>query len=194
MARPREFDEPAVLDAAILCFWKQGYEATSVRDLAQSMGITGASLYNAFGDKRSLFGRALDRYLDLRMRGFIARHEASGSPRQAIEEFLREAIRRSVEDKDRRGCLLVNSSLELAPHDPECREVIDAALSEIEGFFLRCVTRGQQDGTIAATRSPDDVAKALFGILLGLRVMARVRPERAVLEGMVSPVLSLLEK
>ena len=56
MARPREFDEGEALDAAMDCFWRDGYEATSVRDLAARMGITGASLYNAFGDKRSLFG------------------------------------------------------------------------------------------------------------------------------------------
>ena len=59
MARPREFDESAALDAAVDCFWREGYEATSVRDLAARMGITGTSLYNAFGDKRSLFRQAL---------------------------------------------------------------------------------------------------------------------------------------
>ena len=59
MARPREFDEDAVLDAAAHQFWIYGYKATSVRDLARGMGITGASLFNAFGDKRSLFERAL---------------------------------------------------------------------------------------------------------------------------------------
>ena len=64
MARPREFDEAAVLDAAIERFWQSGYEATSVRDLADEMNIAGASLYNAFGDKRSLYERALNRYLD----------------------------------------------------------------------------------------------------------------------------------
>jgi AcrR family transcriptional regulator len=64
MARPREFDEAAVLDAAIARFWQHGYEATSVRDLADEMNIAGASLYNAFGDKRTLYERALNRYLD----------------------------------------------------------------------------------------------------------------------------------
>ena len=64
MARPREFDEGAVLDAAVLCFWKQGYEATSVRDLVAQTGITAASLYNAFGDKRALYQRALDHYVE----------------------------------------------------------------------------------------------------------------------------------
>jgi TetR/AcrR family transcriptional repressor of nem operon len=60
MARPREFDEATVLEAAMNCFWAQGFEQTSVRDLAERMGITGASLYNAFGDKRSLYRRAAD--------------------------------------------------------------------------------------------------------------------------------------
>ena len=64
MARPREFDEADALDAATDCFWRDGYEATSVRDLAARMGITGASLYNAFGDKRSLFREVLQRYAD----------------------------------------------------------------------------------------------------------------------------------
>ena len=58
MARPREFDETSVLEAAMNCFWAQGFEQTSVRDLAERMGITGASLYNAFGDKRSLYRQA----------------------------------------------------------------------------------------------------------------------------------------
>src|SRR5258708_39246473 len=58
MARPREFDETTVLEAAMNCFWAQGFEQTSVRDLAEQMGITGASLYNAFGDKRSLYSQA----------------------------------------------------------------------------------------------------------------------------------------
>src|SRR5258707_6958500 len=63
MARPREFDETTVLEAAMNCFWAQGFEQTSVRDLAERMGITGASLYNAFGDKRSLYRQSFLPYL-----------------------------------------------------------------------------------------------------------------------------------
>src|SRR5579871_6171429 len=81
MARPREFDEAAVLDAAIERFWLRGYEATSVRDLADEMNIAGASLYNTFGDKRSLYERALNRYLDSTFRERIRRLEPSLPPR-----------------------------------------------------------------------------------------------------------------
>jgi TetR/AcrR family transcriptional repressor of nem operon len=64
MARPREFDEVTALDAAIGCFWQRGFEATSMRDLAASMGLSAPSLYNTFGDKRALFTRALEHYLE----------------------------------------------------------------------------------------------------------------------------------
>ena len=71
MARPREFDETAALDAAVACFWQRGYEATSVQELANKMGISAPSLYNAYGDKHALFVRALERYLDRSMRARI---------------------------------------------------------------------------------------------------------------------------
>ena len=118
MARPREFDEATVLEAAMNCFWAQGFESTSVRDLAEEMGITGASLYNAFGDKRSLYRRALAYYLETSVRDRVSRLEQL-SPFQAIHAFFDEVIERSITDKQRRGCMLVNAALELAPYDAE---------------------------------------------------------------------------
>ena len=118
MARPREFDETMVLEAAMNCFWAQGFEQTSVRDLAERMGITGASLYNAFGDKRSLYRQAFVHYLTQTVRDRVARLEKLPSA-LAIRTFFDEIIERSVDDEQRRGCMLVNAALELAPDDPE---------------------------------------------------------------------------
>jgi TetR/AcrR family transcriptional repressor of nem operon len=193
MARPREFDEAAVLDAAIERFWLRGYEATSVRDLADEMNIAGASLYNTFGDKRSLYGRALSRYLDQTFRERIRRVESALPPREAIAAFLQEIIKRSLTDKQRRGCMLVNSAIESAPFDPDFLSIVATFLSEVEGFFLRCVSRGQRDGTITRAYSAADLSKSLLGTLLGIRVLARVRPERALLEGLVRPIFGLLD-
>src|SRR5258708_26576225 len=130
MARPREFDETTALNAAIDCFWHRGYEATSVRDLAASMGLSGPSLYNAFGDKRALFVRALERYLDFSPRARIKRLQTSLPPKIAVRRFIEEIIDRSLSDPDRRGCLLINSALEVAPHDEELRALIAARLAE----------------------------------------------------------------
>jgi TetR/AcrR family transcriptional repressor of nem operon len=193
MARPREFDEAAVLDAAIERFWQHGYEATSVRDLADEMNIAGASLYNAFGDKRSLYARALNRYLDRTFRERIIRIEPSLPPREAIVAFLREIVKRSLTDKQRRGCMLVNSAIESAPHDATFFDIVAVFLDEVERFFFRCVSNGQRDGTITKAHSAEDLSKSLLGILLGIRVLARVRPERKLLEGLLRPVFALLD-
>jgi len=193
MARPREFDEAAVLDAAIERFWQSGYEATSVRDLADEMNIAGASLYNAFGDKRSLYERALNRYLDQTFRERIRRLEPSLPPREAIIAFLQEIVKRSLADKQRRGCMLVNSAIESAPHDSKFFDIVAIFLDEVERFFFRCVSNGQKDGTITRAYSAEDLSRSLLGALLGIRVLARVRPERKLLEGLLRPILGLLD-
>lgn len=192
MARPREFDEEAALDAATAHFWSHGYEATSVRDLATTMGLTGASLYNAFGDKRALFERALDRYVERGFRDRVRRFENHLPPRDAIVAFFEEIIALSVGDPHRKGCLIVNSALELAPHDRQFHRVLNAVLKEMESFFLRCVSAGQADGSIPLDISASDSAKSLLAALMGLRVLARVNPQRELLEGAARPVLAMI--
>src|SRR5262245_15188792 len=110
MARPRRFDEAAALQSAIDCFWQHGYEATSMRDLAESMGVSAPSLYNAFGDKQTLFARALERYLECTTRDRLARIEASLPPKAAICSFFSEIIEHSLADPERKGCFLVNAA------------------------------------------------------------------------------------
>jgi TetR/AcrR family transcriptional repressor of nem operon len=193
MARPRQFDEDAALGAAMRCFWFRGYEATSVRDLARHMGMTGASLYNAFGDKRALFRRVLDHYVATTLGERIARFEPALPPRAAIGAFFDEVVRLSLDDPERKGCLLINSALELAPHDGEFRQVISDVLGQLEGFFLRCVRAGQKDGSITDAQPADDLARLLLATLMSLRVMARARPEPAMLHGLVRPALAVLD-
>ncbi|MGX5847374.1 TetR/AcrR family transcriptional regulator [Mesorhizobium sp. PL10] len=193
MARPREFDETAALDAAIQQFWANGYEATSVRDLAGCMGITGASLYNAFGDKRSLYRQALNRYVDQSFGDRVRRFETHLPPREAIRAFFSEIIERSLADPQRKGCMLINSASEVAPHDPEFQPVIANILAEVEAFFRRCVDKGQKDGSIACLLSADDLARHMLAILVGIRVLVRARPERELLEGMVRPAMAMLD-
>jgi TetR/AcrR family transcriptional repressor of nem operon len=143
MARPREFDEATVLEAAMNCFWAQGYELTSVRELAKQMGITGASLYNAFGDKRSLYRQVLGHYLEQTVRDRVARLEQL-PPFPAIRTFFDEIVERSVTDKQRRGCMLVNSALELAPYDPEFQKLVTQEMIFIEHFSGDVSRRGKR--------------------------------------------------
>lgn len=193
MARPREFEEGAVLDAAVRRFWSRGFEATSMRDLAGAMGITSASLYNAFGDKRSLYRRALGHYVESTLGDRIRRIEQRVPPREAITAYFDEIIERSLDDPARKGCMLVNSAMELGPHDPEFQQEITEVTGRIEAFFRRCVVAGQQDGTITRSQPAEDLARHLLGLLFGLRALSRVRPERALLEGLLRPAYALLD-
>ena len=193
MARPREFEEQFVLKAVMQCFWNRGYEATSVKDLVAKTGITAASLYNAFGDKRALFRAALDQYIESSVGERIRRCETL-APRKAIEGFLQDILNRSLSDRDHKGCLLVNSALEIAPHDAEFQEVIATVFRRIEGFFLKCIKAGQADSTITPSVPARDLAHHLLAVLMGVRVLTRVRPERALLEGVIRSALAVLDR
>ncbi len=193
MGRPRTFDDETALDAAIQCFWHRGYEATSVRELSASMGICGTSLYNAFGGKRALFVKALEHYLDRSTRARIRRLETSLPPKEAVRAFIAEIIERSLADRDRRGCFLINSALEVAPHDGELGAAIAARLGEIEDFFHRAIAAAQAAGDVPPSRSARDLARLLLGVLLSVRVLARAKPDRDLLEGVARPALALLD-
>jgi TetR/AcrR family transcriptional repressor of nem operon len=157
------------------------------------MGITGASLYNAFGDKHALFRRALDRYIETGLSDRLERIEGHLPPREAISAFFDDIVERSLGDPQRKGCLLVNAALEVAPHDPELQRVVSKFFTKVEEFFHRCVIAGQKSGTITLVQPSQDLARLLLGTLLGIRVMARARPERALLEGLVKPAFALLD-
>ena len=126
------------------------------------------------------------------MRPRIARCETSRTPAGAIRGFIAEIIRHSLED-ERRGCFLVNSALEIAPHDPEIGALIAERLGELEAFFRRCVTAGQRDGSIPLDRDAGDLARLLLCVVLGIRVLARSRPDRTLLEGVARPALALID-
>jgi TetR/AcrR family transcriptional regulator, transcriptional repressor for nem operon len=172
-------------------FWTHGYEATSVRDLANQMGITGASLYNAFGDKRSLYRLALERYLERSVRQRIRSGE-NLPPLEAITSFFGEVIKISINDKSRRGCMLVNTALEIGPEDVEFQEFVANEISSIEAFFMRCIKAGQNDGSVRSNVRAIESAKMLLSVLLGIRVLARSRPQRALLGGSVRAAIDAI--
>jgi TetR/AcrR family transcriptional repressor of nem operon len=191
MARPREFDEATALDAAMEHFWLHGYQSTSVRELAAAMGITAASLYNAFGDKRTLFKLALARYIETGIEGRVIRERQSTI--RAIDVFFKDIVNHSLNDNNRKGCLLVNSALELGDDDTELKGVVSDVFGEIEGFFKRAIAGGQEQGEISTGLPATELARLLLGALLGIRVLARVRPNRALLEGIARSAVLVLK-
>lgn len=180
MGRNKSFDETEVLDRAVQRFWTRGYRATSVRDLEQATGLTTASLYNTFGDKKSLFRSALQRYLDVSTRRRIAALETSQQPLAAIGSFLGAVVEASASSRD--GCFLVNSAVEVAAHDSEIGEDVAAALRDVEAALLTAVRRGQDDGSITADVEAGRLATSLLGTIVAIRVMSRLPVGRHTLD------------
>ena len=192
MGRPREFDEADVLAAAGEIFWAKGYEATSTRDLTAGTGLTPSSLYGAFGDKRGIYLKALDQYLGRTLRERIARIEGSETSIAAIQAFFTEMVERSLGDPQHCGCMMVNTAIEATTADPELQRIIADETVQIERFFRRTVAAGQAAGEIATDQPADDLARHLLSVLLGLRVLARVRPDPGLLGAVARSALAML--
>lgn len=190
MPRTKEFEPGEALDAAMQLFWRKGYAATSIRDLLDGMGIGYGSLYNTFGDKHALFLASLDRFRELRTSWIDEVLEDSGL--SGIEEVFRRTVDGLVSFEPRRGCLLANTAVELGPHDAEVAAKISRYVRHTEAVFERAVIRAQEAGEIPADRDPRALARFLVNALHGLRVLARVGTDRAVLEDAVRVALDVL--
>lgn len=188
----KQFDETEALGKAMRAFWAHGYEATSIQDLVDCTGLNRGSIYATFGGKRSLFLKALAHYETHHRRAWLEALRSRHTPRAAILSVFEGAIGAALSDRSRSGCFLVNTAIELSPHDPEVAEAVAAGLCETEAFFRDSLLEGQQMGEIPASVDATHTARALLGLLTGLRVLARSRPERPLLEALVEQAAALL--
>lgn len=193
MPRKKEFDVETVLDKAMHAFWKRGYEATSLNDLLDCMQIQRASLYNAFGDKRSLFLDTLRRYDLIHHRFPLAKRMKTASPRQAIMTLFQDRVTGEQDKVSRYGCFLVNTALELSPHDPEVAEIVGTAIDYMEKcFFRRLIEKGRAIAEIPKSVRPTATARALTSLFIGMVVLARSHPEKAMLQSIANQAEVLL--
>lgn len=180
MPRTKQFEPQEALDAAMHLFWRKGYGATSMRDLLDAMCIGRGSFYDTFGDKHALFLAALDRFEEARTSWFDEALEGSGL--DGIEEVFRRTVDGLVGFEPRRGCLLANTAVELAPHDAEAAARISRYVRRTEEAFTGALVRAQGAGEIPAEGDPKVLARFLVSNLHGLRVLARAGSDRRTLE------------
>lgn len=175
MARPREFDIDEALDSAMDVFWAKGYEGTSIHDLTAALGIAKGSLYKAFGDKHSLWLRALERYDRSAFDRVVSGLDAEPDGRLAIAEFLRTPIA-SLERGDRRGCFFCNAAIDQAPQDSMTERSILVGMTRLERALERALKR-----ITPAPAVPAPLALTLMAGYLGLNVMVKAGAPTALL-------------
>ncbi len=174
VGRPREFDPEIALDAAMQAFWAKGYEATSLSDLMEATGLHKGSLYQAFGDKHSLFIQALKRYLSDMRRMKSKMIAQAATPLEGIRAVAHGML--DIADGDcscPRGCMAINTLVELAPYDAEVQEVMNDHIQRMRSSFAEVVARGQEAGQIRTDKSAAEITALMMTFMLGLGTSLR---------------------
>lgn len=192
MARPRGFDEREVLERAICVFWAKGFEHTSLDNLCEATGLNRSSLYAAFGDKRELYLRALERYArDGTAR--IAVALARPPLRKSFGEFLGRLIEDIVAGPGRRGCFIGNCAAELARLDRGAGARVRASLERIEATFGEALAASKARGELRADADVAALARFLTAGVQGLRLIGKAKPDRAALEDIARVMINCLD-
>jgi AcrR family transcriptional regulator len=191
--RPRLYDPDTALTQATAAFWDAGYAATSLDAICTGTGMNRPSLYAAFGDKRTLYGRALDRY----------RESARATLAEALtpDRSLREALRRVYDHalslylsgrRGARGCFLIGTALTESVLDTAARVALGDALREIDAAFEARIRLAQETGKLSADADPAVLAKLASAVLHTLAIRSRAGEQRAALEAIIELALDLI--
>lgn len=192
MARPKQFDPDTVLDRALELFWERGYEATSMADLVEHLGIGRASLYATFGTKHDLYLKALDRYLlraDPSPLEFLSR---PGPALPLVRALVQSYAEASACDERRRGCMVVNAAVERLPGDTLVARRVGIAWDGLEAALTSALHRAQAQGELPPDRDPRSLARFFFVFLQGLRVVSKAPADPARFRDAAREALSLL--
>lgn len=190
MARSKEFDPERALAKAMSVFWRLGYENTSLETLMREMGIAKQSLYDTFGDKRSLYLKALTYYRD----------QTNGDMQRMLDEIpsvkdgfakLLYGLAAETREKHERGCLLLSANLQRDPKDAVVRDFLRDNQARVDAIFVQALRRAQQQGELSPREDAAALARFLVVTIQGMRAMARLKSDRNALEQVVKVVLSV---
>jgi TetR/AcrR family transcriptional regulator, transcriptional repressor for nem operon len=187
--RPRSFNVEAAVERAMGVFWSRGYHATALPDLLRATKLSRGSLYAAFGDKHSLFLRALDRYIA----DAVARMDIELDPRrdpvEGLRAYLAGYVERTSGANGRRGCLLVATAMEMAGQDAEVARRVAGFFKAMEVRVANALSRAKTAGKLANGVEPSSAAKILVCFVEGLRVVGKTAPARTTSQATADALL-----
>jgi TetR/AcrR family transcriptional repressor of nem operon len=186
--RPKHFDESKTLEQAMELFWVKGYDCTGISDLEKTLGIGRQSIYNTFGDKRSLFLKAFNHYAQTRSGAMVALLKDAGTAQQRIDRFLTALIEAQCSDK-RSGCLLANSVSSSIQSDPEAAAIVDSSLKRLHKALSDTLKETTPD---ASERKK--TAWLLVNTAQGLCVLSKSGQPKNTLTGIKTQILALIFK
>ncbi|MEU1434712.1 TetR/AcrR family transcriptional regulator [Streptomyces sp. NPDC005786] len=194
MARTKEFDPDAALQSALELFWRRGYEATSIADLVEHLGIGRASIYATFGNKHELYLKALDRYAEGRDPLLLDELSQPGPALPAVRAVVRRFAAEAASPEGRlHGCLVTNTAAELAPHDPAAARQVESSWEHLETLLHSALVRARAQGELSGDRDPRAVARMLLVLLQGVRIVGKASSDPARVRDAAEQALTLLD-
>jgi TetR/AcrR family transcriptional repressor of nem operon len=190
MARPKSFDEAAVLEQAVELFRARGYDGTSLADLESHLGLGRQSLYNTFGDKQALFLKALDHYRRSVGEAVADRLNDPSAGLETIREFFRATIRMLTGEAPRNGCLIANTITERASDDPAALLRCNRSREQLERGFRRALGQAKARGELPPRVDVDATATLLVIQNYGLNALAKTGAAAEELEAALEALLA----
>lgn len=187
--RPRTFDTEAVVERAMNVFWTRGYHATALPDLLRATKLSRGSLYAAFGDKHSLFLRALDRYIADALARMDVEFAPDREPIDGLRAYFAGYVERNSGANGRRGCLLVATAMELAGRDADVDRRIGNFFKAMEGRVTGALSRAKAAGKLADGVEPSSAARIIICFVEGMRVVGKTAPTRIISQATVDALL-----
>ena len=188
--RPREFDVEEALAAALGVFWSKGYEGASLTDLTEAMGITRPSLYAAFGNKESLFRKALDLYEREKL-AYVGEALDAPTARGVAERMMRGSLENQMSECGPRGCLGVISSMACGAEADSIRTEVIARRASSHAAIIARFERAKAEGDLPAHVDVKGLTAYLLAILQGMAVQAGSGASREQLEGLIETSLAV---
>ena len=193
MARPREFDEERVLDAAMRVFWKKGYPGTSLQDLVDATGLERPSIYNAYGNKRGIFCRVFDLYASNYLSHTRDLLEKAPTAGEAIDALLRNLIKQQFRSEMPHGCLAGLAASECEMHDPNTQSRVSRLYREVGDLIYERLLAGRESGEFADDFDARSTSSALVGVMTGMVTLRRADFSRHTFHQMRRAALKMLD-
>ncbi|NJO43391.1 MAG: helix-turn-helix transcriptional regulator [Cyanobacteria bacterium RU_5_0] len=188
----KQFDCDVALAKAMEVFWARGYEAASLSELLKQMGIGRKSLYDTFGNKRSLFLKALEQYACTQIKSMREQLLASGSPLANLERVLQGLVQMHSQPGSK-GCMLGTNIADFDTSEAEIAALLRHYLQETEDAYYMAISRAQKAGEISSTVNPRDLARMLLCTTQGMALLGRVQESETLLKSTVEATIAFLK-
>lgn len=169
----KAFDRGEALEKAMMVFWRNGYEKTSVADIVAATGASRYGLYDEFGDKHALYLAALDHYEKNPITWLLGDLEKDGAGLVELYGYRDRLTASAAKSVERLGCLMTLSATDLCPHDPAVCATVDTFFRRVHTAINNALGKAKADGEWVSNLSPDEAAEIILSAVQGAAVFSR---------------------